>query len=298
MIDAIADPFAHAIGQRALVEVVVLGLVCGPLGVWISLYRQTYAAESIAHGALPGLVLATLAGIPLAFGAAAGLLVAALAIAWLSDRGEHGSDVAVAVVVTTLFGAGALLALTPESPARLGALLFGDPLGVTRGDLIASAALVAGVLVALFAAHRPLALACFEPRSAASLGAPPRRLELVLLALLVLTTLVAVGALGNLLVVALLIAPGAAAARIARRLIGALTLAAVLAIGAGVGGLYLSHYLEVAAGAAIALVAVAIFVLALMSDAQGPRAGAGTGSRLRAAMTRANAPAVMNMKRL
>lgn len=282
MIDALTEPFANGIGQRALIELVVLGLVCGPLGVWITLYRQSYAAESIAHGALPGLVLATLAGIPLALGAAAGLLVAALAIAWLADRGETGSDVAVAVVVTTLFGAGALLALAPESPTRLGSLLFGDPLAVDSGDLVASAILAAAVLAALAAFHRPLALACFEPGSATSLGAPPRRLELVLLVLLALTTLVAVGALGNLLVVALLIAPGAAAARAVTRLVPALVLAAGLAVAAGAAGLYLSHYLELAAGAAVALAAVGVFVLA----------------SLRPAIRRANAPAVMNMNRL
>jgi ABC-type Mn2+/Zn2+ transport system permease subunit len=265
MLDALTEPFAQGIGQRALAELVILGAVCGPLGVWITLYRQSYAAESIAHGALPGLVLATLAGLPLALGAAGGLLVAALAIALLAARDHGGSDVAVAVVVTTLFGAGALLALAPETPAQLGTLLFGDPLSVSSGDLVASAALAALLLGGLAAAHRPLALACFEPGSATSLGAPPRRLELILLALLALTTLIAVAALGNLLVVALLIAPGAAAVRLAPRLGAAIALAALLAVAAGVGGLYLSHYLELAAGASIALVAVGVFAAGLLA---------------------------------
>jgi ABC-type Mn2+/Zn2+ transport system permease subunit len=90
----------------------------------------------------------------------------------------------------------------------------------------------------------------------------------VLLGLLALTTLIAVAALGNLLVVALLIAPGAAAVRLAPRLGPAIALSALLGVGAGVGGLYLSHYLELAAGASIALVAVGVFAAGLLA---GPR---------------------------
>ena len=131
MIDALTDPLASGIGTRALIELVLLGAVCGPLGVWAVLYRQSYAAESISHSMLPGLVLASLAGIPLGLGAAAGLAGAALAIAAVSRRAEVSEDAAVAVVVTTLFGAGALLALSPEVPVRLGELLFGNPLSVS-----------------------------------------------------------------------------------------------------------------------------------------------------------------------
>lgn len=263
MLEALAEPFSHGIGQRALVEVVILGAVCGPLGVWVVLYRQSYAAESIAHGMLPGLVLAALVGLPLGAGAALGLVVAAAAVS-LAGRGAGiGADAAVGVAVTTLFGAGALLALAPDAPARLGELLFGDPLGVTTGDLLASGALAVLVLAALAGLQRQLAAAAFDPQSATSFGVRPGRTELLLLLLLALTTLVAVQALGNLLVVALIIAPSAAALRLAPRLPAAIALAAALAIAAGVGGLYLSHHLKLAAGASIALAAVSIFALSL-----------------------------------
>src|SRR5690349_24187427 len=144
--------------QRAFVETIVLGLACGPLGVWILLLKRSYAAESLSHAMLPGLVIAALAGIPLVFGAAAGVLVAAILIA--AVRG----DVGVAVVVSGLFGLGGILALSPETPPRLGELLFGDLLGVTDGDLLVAAALSLGVLIALAVAYRSLALAGFEGR--------------------------------------------------------------------------------------------------------------------------------------
>jgi ABC-type Mn2+/Zn2+ transport system permease subunit len=267
MLDFLTDPFSLAIGQRALVEAVLLGAVCGPLGIWVVLYERSYAAESLAHATLPGLVLASLAGASLVIGAAGGLLVAAIAI-WLAGRELRiGADVAIAVAVTSLVGVGVLLALSPEVPPRLGELLFGDPLSVSRGDLIASAALVLAALTALVRWHRPLLLVGFDASSAPSLGARPQPTGLALLVLLALTTLVAVQALGNLLVVALIVAPGATALRISDRLEAAYAIAAAAAIGAGISGLYLSYYLDIAAGASIALAAVGGFALAVLATA-------------------------------
>src|SRR4051812_50150324 len=89
----LTDPFAQTFTQRALVEVLVLALACGPLGVWILLYRQSYAAESISHGMLPGLVVAALAGAPLVLGAAGGGLLAAGVIAAPGGAGRpRGGD--------------------------------------------------------------------------------------------------------------------------------------------------------------------------------------------------------------
>jgi ABC-type Mn2+/Zn2+ transport system permease subunit len=274
MIDALTDPFSQGITQRALLELVILGAVCGPLGTWVVLYRQSYTAESMAHAMLPGLVLASLAGVSLVAGAAAGTLLAALGI-WLAGR-QRGlaPDTAVGVTITALFGLGALLALAPTAPARLGEILFGDLLAISDGDLVASAVLSAGVFAALLALHRPLALAAFDPATAPSLGARPATVELALLALIAVTVVGATQALGNLLVVALIVAPALAAARVSGRLGPALALSALLAIGAGVAGLYASYYLDLAAGASVALAAVAIFALAALPGPGSGRTGA------------------------
>ena len=265
MLDWLTDPFTGGLMQRALAEVLILAVACGPLGVWVLLYRESYAAESLSHAMLPGLVLATLAGAPLLLGAAGGLLVAAVAIA-LAGRDERlGGDVGVAVAITALFGLGALLALSPEVPARLGELLFGDLLGVTAGDLAEAGALAGGVALALVLAHRRLSLSAFDRAAAPSLGARPERWQLVLLVLLAVCTIAAVRGLGNLLVVALILAPAAAALNLARRLPAALGLAAALAALAGVLGLLASYHWEVAAGASVALAAVLVFALSLLA---------------------------------
>jgi ABC-type Mn2+/Zn2+ transport system permease subunit len=271
--DALLDPFRSGISQRALIEILILSAVCAPLGVWVVLYRESYAAESISHAALPGLAIASVTAVPLGLGAAAGLAFAAICIAAATRIRTVAPDVAVAVTITALFGLGTVLALSPSVPPRLGELLFGDLLSVSRADLIASAFLGALVLGALVALHRPLSLVGFDSQSAPSLGARPAAIETALLLLLALTILVAVQALGNLLVVAIVIAPAATALRVTRGLRSALFLAAAVAATCGIAGLYASFYLDTAAGASVALAMVAAFALTV------PFAGTTAGGR-------------------
>ena len=265
MIDWLLDPLRQGITQRALLELTILGVACGPLGVWVVLFRQSYAAESIAHAMLPGLVLAALASAPLGLGAAAGLAVAAALIAVASRQSAVSPDVAVAVTVTTLFGLGTLLALSPDVPLRLGELLFGDPLSVSTGDLVGSACLAAVAIVALTAGHRTLLVSGFDPQAAGALGARAGVASWLLISLLALTVLIAVQALGNLLVVAIVVAPAAAALQLCSRLVPALFAAAAIAVASGFAGIYVSYHAAVAAGASVALCAIAAYVIALLA---------------------------------
>jgi ABC-type Mn2+/Zn2+ transport system permease subunit len=269
VLHALGDPFSQALMQRALAEVLLLALVGGTLGCWIVLGGLAYGAESLAHGMFPGLVLAALAGVPLLLGGAAGILVAALAVA-LAGRvgaGRIERDSAVAVAVTTLLGLGALLALSPATPVGIQGLLFGDVLGTSHGDLLAGGGLAALVLLALWLAHQQLLAAGFDRGTARALGVSPFAVDALLLALLALAVLVAVQGLGNLLVVAVLVAPAAAARLLTRRFAPMMALAVALGALGGVGGLYLSYYVRVAAGASIAGLLVAAYLLARLGSA-------------------------------
>jgi ABC-type Mn2+/Zn2+ transport system permease subunit len=268
--------------QRALLEVVILGATCGALGVWLLHVRSAYAAESLAHAMLPGLVVAALAGVPLLVGAAGGVIVAAALIALAGRDTRVGAEVAVGVTVTTAFGLGAVLALAPDVPARLGELLFGDLLGTTTSDLVAAAALGGLVAFALAAGHRSLAAAVFDPVAAPSLGVRPARARLALLVLLAVAVVAAVQGLGNLLVLALIVAPAAAGIRLGRSLRAQIALAAVTGALAGLLGLLASAELDVAAGAAVALAAVALYVAAALLAPAPPATGAARRSPVEA----------------
>ena len=248
MLGWLTDPFAGEIARRALLEVVLLAGLCGPLGVWILLGRHTYAAEAMGHGMLPGLVVAALVGAPLVGGAAAGVLATVTAVSLAGADARIGPDAGPAVAVTGLTGLGALLAVAADAPPRLDALLFGDLLGVRRGDLVAAAVALVLVGVALRLVHRRLLRDLFDGRGS--------RAALVLVALVGVTTAVGAPALGSLLILALLLAPAAAALQVARSVGGALAGAAALAALAGLAGLVVSHHLAVAAGASVALCAL------------------------------------------
>ncbi len=258
----LADPWTHGFMQHAFVELTLLGVVGAVLGCWVVLYGLSYSAESLAHALFPGLVLAALLGWPLLPGGLAGALVAAVAIALASRTPAIGRDTGVAVVITSLFGFGALLGLAPASPPGLQSLLFGDVLGVTAGDLAVAAAFAGAALVALTLAHRSLLAVGFDRSAARSLGVSAPLADAAVLVLVAGTVVIGVQALGNLLVVAVIVAPAASARLLASRMLPMMSLAVALALVASAAGLYASYYLETAGGASVALAMVTAYLVA------------------------------------
>jgi ABC-type Mn2+/Zn2+ transport system permease subunit len=259
---ALVEPWSQGFMQLALAELAVLGVVGGVLGCWIVLYRLSFSAESLAHALFPGLVAAALLGLPLLLGGAVGVLAAAAAVAVFGATPEVGRDTSVAVVITSLFGLGVVLALSPSSPPGIGELLFGDVLGVSRSDLLVSSLLAVGVLGALAALHRQLLVVGFDRGSAAAMGGRPVLVDLALLCLLAVAIVIGVRALGNLLVLAVLVGPAATARLFAQRLLPMMAIAVAAALASSVGGLYLSYYADTAAGASVAAVTVGVYLVA------------------------------------
>jgi ABC-type Mn2+/Zn2+ transport system permease subunit len=257
------EPFQEPFMQRAIAEMTLLAIAGGALGCWVVLYEVSYAAESLAHSIFPGLVLAAIAGIPLLLGATPAIVLAALAIALVSRLPGVNRDVGIAVVVTTMFGLGVLLALSPESPPGIETLLFGDILGPSDTDLISAAALVALLAVALTLLHGRLLATGFDRGGARALGLSLAFADAALLVLLAAAIVVAVQGLGNLLVVAVFVGPAAAARNLTDRVVPMIVAAVTIAVLAGLAGLYLSYYAGTAAGASVALAIVAAYLLSL-----------------------------------
>ncbi len=261
---ALVEPWQHAFMQNAAADLVLLGLVGAVVGCWVLFYELAYSAESLAHALFPGLVGAALLGLPLLLGGTVGILAAAAAISLVGRVPLLRGETSVAVVITSLFGLGVLVALTPATPPGLDGLLFGDLLGVTHTDLLGSAGLAAAALLALAALHRPLLATGFERGTARALGLRPAAVDLALLALVAVAIVIGVQALGNLLVLALIVAPAATARLVARRMTTMMAIAAVLAVAASLGGLYLSYYADLAAGASVAAVLVGGYLAAFL----------------------------------
>ncbi len=263
----LSEPWGQAFMQHALTEIALVGLVGGWLGCWVLLYGVSYSAESLSHGMFPGLVGASLLGMPLVAGGALGAGAAAAGIAGLGNARGIDRDTSVGVVITSLFGLGALLALAPSSPAGVQELLFGDVLAVSSGDLLVTALIALPVLGLLWVLHERLLAVGFDRSSARSIGIAPRPAELAVMLLVAAAVVVGVQALGSLLVVAVLVAPAACARLLTHRLAPMIRLSAAVAIAGGVAGLYLSYYAGTAAGASIALCLVGAYLVALAADA-------------------------------
>jgi ABC-type Mn2+/Zn2+ transport system permease subunit len=259
---ALLHPWSETFMQLALLELVFLGVVGAVVGCWILYYELAYSAESLAHALFPGLVGAALLGLPLLVGGAAGVAGAAAAVAIVRRVPAIGADTSVAVVITSLFGLGVLLALTPGAPPGLDALLFGDLLGVTRSDVIASGLLAASAGVLLLALYRPLLVVGFDRTTARVFGARPLLVDLALLGLIAVAIVIGVRALGNLLVLALLVGPAATARLFVHRMPRMMAMAMAVAIAVSLTGLYLSYYANIAAGAAVAVVTVVCYLIA------------------------------------
>jgi manganese/iron transport system permease protein len=274
------DPLAYGFMQRGLIAAVLVGVVCAVMGTFVVLKGLAFIGDAVSHAAFPGLVIAYLLGLPLYIGGAVASVLTALAIGLVSRRGRLRFDTAVGVLFAGMFSLGILLFSTIKGyVADLLGYLLGNVLGIGFGDLIQVAVLGAIVLGVVVVLRKELLFSTFDPLGAAASGLPVTALEYLLLALLGVTIVVSIQAVGIIMVVAMLVTPAATAQLVVVRFGRLLLVATALAVVSAVVGLYVSFYLNLASGASIVLVETAWFLVALTL---GPRTG--LLSRARAAV--------------
>ncbi|HEX8743650.1 MAG TPA: zinc ABC transporter substrate-binding protein [Thermoleophilaceae bacterium] len=260
--DWLTDPWSSELMRRAFAEALLVGAACGALGCFVVVRGLAFLGEAIAHVLILGAVVALLLGGPVGVGAfAAAALAVWLASVVSADR-RFAPDTAIGILLPSFFGlAVVLIALSDARRSRLEDLLFGSILSVEGLDL-ALAATVAALAAALVAvAGKELALAAFDRRMAGAMGYRLRVLDLLLFAAVALAAIVALRAVGNVLVAALLLGPPLIARHLARSFAGMVAAAAAVGAAAGVAGLYWSWHMDVGAGAAIVLVIAALYAL-------------------------------------
>jgi ABC-type Mn2+/Zn2+ transport system permease subunit len=261
-VEALVDPFQYGFMQRALAEIVLMGVACGLLGSFVVLRGLTYTGESLSHTLVPGAAIALVAGFSVPAGALAAGLVAVVAVALLLRRPDVGEETAVAVVFSGAFAAGVILLSARGTPRDLESILFGNILAVDAGDLRLGLAATLAVVALCAALGRRFVAVAFDRSFADAAGLRTSLLDVVLLVALACALTVALRGVGTLLVLALLVAPPATARVLTGRIWSMLWLAPLLAVGAGFAGLELSYHAGVAAGPAIALIAVVGFAAA------------------------------------
>jgi ABC-type Mn2+/Zn2+ transport system permease subunit len=267
----VADPLAYGFMQRGLVAAILVGIVCAVMGTFVVLKGLAFIGDAVSHAAFPGLVIAFMLGLPLYLGGAVASVGTALAIGFVSRRGRLRFDTTVGVLFAGTFALGILLFSTIKNyVADLLGYLLGNVLGIGIGDLVQVAILGAVVLVIVIAIRKELLYATFDPLGAAASGLPVAALEYLLLALLGVTIVVSIQAVGIVMVVAMLVTPAATAQLLVVRFERLMILAAAFATVAAISGLYLSFYANLASGASIVLIETLFFIVALLV---GPRSG-------------------------
>lgn len=261
MIEWLVEPFEYRFMQRALMAVLLAGLCCASIGVYVVLRRMAFIGDALAHTMLPGIVIAYFAKANLFLGALGAGMVAAIGIGWLSRRQEIREDTAIGIVFTGMFATGVLFMSKAGSFRDFSHMLFGNILGVSVMDLAIVAGVSVVVLAVLILFHKEMELTSFDPRYASVIGLRPERLRYLLLITLALAVVAGIQAVGVILTGALLITPAATASLVTKRLIPMMCIAVLFAFAAGLTGLYVSYYHRVSSGAAIVLAATLLFLV-------------------------------------
>jgi manganese/iron transport system permease protein len=263
LLSFVLDPLAHGFMQRGLIAALQVALVCAMLSCFLVLKGWSLMGDAVSHAVLPGIVLANVLAVPLAIGAFAAGFACALMAGYLKENSRVKEDAVLGIVFSGMFAAGLVLFAKLPGDQHLTHILFGNLLGVTWADCAETALIALPAAAVVAAKRRDLTLYCFDPGHAQAIGLPVRWLHYGLLALIALTVVAAVKAVGIILVVAMLIAPGATGYVLTRRFGPMMTLAILSAMAATALGALLSFHMDAATGPLIVVVQAGMFWLAV-----------------------------------
>lgn len=266
VIDALLLPFQFDFMVRALVIATLVAVPTALLSCFLVLRGWSLMGDAISHAVFPGVVIAYIVGMPYAVGAFTAGMVCALTTGFLKDNSRIKQDTVMGVVFSGMFGLGLVLHVKIQATVHLDHILFGDMLGVSWQD-IAFTATIATIATAVIAAKwKDLLLHAFDPAQARVAGLPVNLLHYGLLALISLTIVGALQAVGIILAIAMLIAPGAIAFLVTRRFACMLAVAICVAVGSSLLGVYLSFFLDSAPAPTIVLLMAIGFIVAFATS--------------------------------
>ena len=257
-------PFQLPFMQNAFAITAMIAVPSAILSCFLVLKGWSLIGDAISHAVLPGVVLAYVVGLPLIVGAFIAGMICALLTGFVGDNSRVKADTVMGVVFSGMFGLGVVLYTSIESGVHLDHILFGNMLGVGQGDLLVSGAIAAIVALLLVLKWRDILLHAFDPVQAQVIGLPVRVLHYGLLAAVSATVVAMLSAVGIILAVGLLIAPGASAFLLTRRFAMMMVVAVAVTLIAGLGGIWASFWLDSAPAPTIILILTAIFVVAFV----------------------------------
>ena len=257
-------PFQFDFMVNALVISVLVAVPMALLSCFLVLKGWSLMGDAISHAIFPGVVITYIVGLPFAIGAFAAGMFCAVTTGFLKDNSRIKQDTVMGVVFSGMFGLGLVLYVKIQSEVHLDHILFGDMLGVSWAD-IGGAAAVAALTTGIIALKwKDFLLHAFDPAQARAVGLPVGLLHYGLLALIALTIVGALQAVGLILSIAMLIAPGAIAFLLTRRFGPMLAVSVLVAALGSFAGVYLSFFLDSAPAPTIVLLLSLVFAAAFL----------------------------------
>ncbi|MER6526226.1 anchored repeat-type ABC transporter permease subunit [Streptomyces sp. NPDC001508] len=262
ILDFLGAPWEHLFMRRAFAVAVMCGIVSGVIGAHVVLRGMAFIGDAVSHSVFPGVAVAFVLHFNLVLGGAIAGLLTALAVAVFAQNRRLKEDSVIGAFFAGAFGLGiVILSTAPGYSGSLESFLFGQILGISDGDVVTVAVMGLVLLLVAAAVHKELVTVSLDRETARAAGLPVFALDIVLYALVTVTVVISLQAVGNILVLALLITPAACARLLTDRIGAMMLLAPAIGAGSAVVGLYLSYAYNLAAGGLIVLVVTAVFIL-------------------------------------
>jgi manganese transport system permease protein len=257
-------PLQYEFMLKAVLISGFVGMVCAVLSCYMTLKGWALMGDAVSHSVTPGIVLAYILHLPFALGAFVFGVGSVLAIGFIQSKTRIKEDTVIGLVFTGFFALGLVLISKNPSNIDLMHILFGNVLGISDQDMIQTVVIGLITLATILVLRKDLLLFCFDPTHARSIGLNTTALYYILLTLLSLTIVVALQAVGIILVVAMLITPGAIAYLLSDRFDHMLVLSVLSGIFSSVMGTYISYHLDASTGGCIVLLQTLMFVVAMI----------------------------------
>jgi manganese transport system permease protein len=257
-------PLQYEYMVKAIYVSALVGFVCSALSCYMTLKGWALMGDAVSHAVMPGVVVAYLLNIPLAIGAFIFGVGSVIAIGFIQDKTRVKEDTVIGVVFTGFFAFGLVLVSKIRSSIDLTHILFGNVLGISDADIVQTAIISAITLVTLAILRKDLILFCFDPTHARSIGLNITFLYYVLLSLLSLTAVAGLQTVGIILVIAMLVTPGATAYLLTDRFDRMMLIAMASGVFSSVMGTYISYHIDGSTGGCIVVVQTLVFLLAMI----------------------------------
>ena len=260
----LVEPLSHDFMRRALMVSALVGGVCGLLSCYMTLKGWALMGDAVSHAVMPGVVVAYALGLPFSIGAFVFGVGSVALIGFVKQKSRVKEDTVIGLVFTGFFALGLVLVSKTKSNIDLMHILFGSPLGISSSDVKQTFIISMIVIAVLLLFRRDLMLYCFDATHARSIGINTGLLHYMLLSVLSLAAVAGLQTVGIILVVAMLITPGATAYLLTDRFDRMTILAIISSALSSIIGVYISYWSDIETGGSIVLVQTMIFLFAFL----------------------------------